>query len=125
MRREVPPNKCNVGTRSNSNTSSSMDISPETGTDSRGCTRRPKAISRDQLIATGFRDQDLGIGSILLDLLPQTIDMRLQSVGGHARIVTPHFLQQRLARNRELARPVQKTQDCRLLLGKPHLLRIC
>src|SRR5580658_5278174 len=52
------------------------------------------AGSWHQLIAAGFGHQDGGHGGVLLDLLPQAIDMRLQRVSGDAGIVAPDFLQQ-------------------------------
>src|SRR5262245_29397929 len=110
MRSDALPNKRSVGTRSNSTTSSSMDMQAwnRNRDGHRGRTRRPEPISRHQLVATGFRDQDLGVGGVFLDLLPQPVDMRLQCVRGDARIITPHFLKQRLARDGKLAGAVQE-----------------
>src|SRR6266700_3986426 len=41
-------------------------------------------------------------------------------MSGDAGIIAPYFLQQRLARHRELAGTVQKAEDRGLLLGQPH-----
>ena len=51
----------------------------------------------DEFIAAGFGHENFRIGRVLLNLLAQPIDMRLQRVGRHARIITPDFLQQGLA----------------------------
>src|SRR5260221_10548476 len=100
MRKASLPNKRNVGTRSNRTTSSSIDIQTlGPGTGYRGRFAVPN-LSRHQLVATGFRHQDLGVGGVLLDLLTQPVDVRLERVGGDARIVTPHFLQQGFTRHR-------------------------
>src|SRR5262249_1164250 len=46
-------------------------------------------VSRHQLVATGLRHQDLGIGGVFLDLLAQPVDMGFQGVGGDPGIVAP------------------------------------
>src|SRR5271167_2373541 len=53
---------------------------------------------RVQAIAAGGSHQQAAIGRIGLDLLPQTVNMRLQRVGGDAGIVAPDLVEQNLAR---------------------------
>ena len=67
-------------------------------------------------------DQDGGGGGVLLDLLTQPVDMGFERMGGDAGIVAPDFLQQRLARDRPLAGPIEKSQDRGLLLGETDLV---
>src|SRR6202163_1677786 len=43
---------------------------------------------------------------------------------GDSRIVAPDLLQQRLARDRPLARAIKVTQDRGLLLGQPYLVAL-
>src|SRR4029077_13729015 len=88
-----------------------------------GCAIRivSRIASWHQFVATGLRHQYLGIGRILLDLLAQAINVGLQSVGGDTLIVTPDFLQQRLARHRQLSGPVQEAKDRSFLLGQSYL----
>src|SRR4029077_7222101 len=78
--------------------------------------------SRHQLVATGLGDQDGGRGGVLLDLLPQPVDVRFQRVRRPSRIVAPDLLQQRLPRHRPLAGAVEIAQDRGLLLGEPDQL---
>src|SRR6202030_1433331 len=81
-------------------------------------------LSRDELVAAGFRHQDRGIGGVLLHFLAQPIDVGLERVGGDAGIVPPHFLQQDLARDRPSARAIEIAQDRGLLLGQAHLVAL-
>src|SRR6202008_4589844 len=130
MRSEAVPSRCKVGTRSSRATSSSIDIRKRfTGTEcSRATTlaanRYSETVSRPQFVATGFRDQDLRIGGVLLDLLAQPVDVGFQRVRGHTGIVAPSLLEQGLARHRELAGPIEETQDRRFLLGQADLLAV-
>src|SRR3954467_283757 len=71
-----------------------------TGQDKRG--HEGNSGSRHQLISACFGDQDGWGGRVLFDLLTKSIDVCLQGVGGDAGVVAPHFLQQRLARDRTL-----------------------
>src|SRR5438309_5427924 len=125
MRNEASPNRRSVGTRSRSATSSSIDIQVR-GSRARNLKRfaRPRSVSRHQLVATGFRDQDLRVGGVLLDLLTEAVDVGFQRVGGDAGIVAPDLLEQGLARDRHLAGPVEEAQDRRLLFRQPHLAGI-
>src|SRR4029077_9387067 len=72
--------------------------------------------------AAGFGDQDGRAGGVMLDFLAQPIDVGLERVGRDPRIVAPDLLQQRLARDRTLARTIEITQDRRLLLREPDLV---
>src|SRR5947208_846135 len=125
IRNEASPNRRSVGTRSRSATSSSIDIQVR-GSRARNLKRfaRPRSVSRHQLVATGFRDQDFRVGGILLDLLAKAVDVGFQRVGGDAGIVAPDLLEQGLARDRHLAGPVQEAQDRRFLLGEADFSRI-
>ena len=49
--------------------------------------------SVNQTVTARFGDQDLGLRRVLFDLLAQTIDMGLQRMGVHGRVVTPHLVQ--------------------------------
>src|ERR1039458_9385843 len=80
-----------------------------------------KVRSRHQFVAARFSDQDGRSGGILLDLLPQSIDVRLERVRGDSRVVAPDLLQQRLPRYRPLAGAVEVAQDRGLLLGQADL----
>src|SRR5262245_30215837 len=62
---------------------------------------RRKALGH-QFVAACLGDQDGGSGGVLLELLPQPINVRLERVSGDTGIVTPDLLQQRLARYRAL-----------------------
>src|SRR5579871_469586 len=104
MRSACGPSMASVGTCESSEMSSSMLMKPREWDD-----RAP--ASRHELVAAGFGHQDRGRGRILFHLLPQTVDVRLQRVGGHTRIVAPHFLQQRLARHRLLSGTIEIAQD--------------
>ena len=53
--------------------------------------------SRNQLVPTGFSDQDLWHRCIFFNFLAQSINMRLQCVRRHAGIVSPDLLQQNFA----------------------------
>src|SRR5215471_6667988 len=110
MRRASRPNRPSVGTRSKKAMSSSMVIE--------------RTKSRHQLVAAGFGHQDGGAGGIPFDLLPQSVDVRLERVGGDAGIVAPDFLQQHLARDRPLAGAIEVAQDCGLLLGQADLVAL-
>src|SRR5689334_13223379 len=105
MRSASRPRTASAGTRCRKAMSSSMLM------------RRRKSPSRHQLVSAAFRDKNRGRGSILLDLLPQAIDVGLERVRGDAGIVAPHFLQQHFARHRTLPGAVEKAQDRGLLLG--------
>src|SRR5215218_10790771 len=85
---------------------------------------RPGA-SWDELVTSGLGHQDSWIRRVALDLLAQSVDMGFQRVGGNAGIVSPHFLQQDLARNRALPSAIEVAQDCRLLLGQAHFVTLC
>src|SRR5262245_32051761 len=50
--------------------------------------------------------------------------MRFQRMGGDAGIVAPHFLQQRLARNRLLTGAIEIAQDRGLLFGEADLVAL-
>src|SRR5258708_34605001 len=106
MRRACRPNWLSVGTRSKKLMSSSM-VMERCSLVEHDLFRKPVSTFRDhalwhQLVAARLGDQDGGAGGVLLDLLAQPIDVGLEGVGGHARIVAPAFLQQRLAGNRTL-----------------------
>src|SRR3954454_6780848 len=124
MRNASRPRRPSVGTRSKKAMSSSIVMTVQglavQGLAVQGLSRD----SRHQLIAAGLGDQDSRRGGILLDLLAQPVDVRLQRVGGDARIVAPDFLQQGLARNRPLARTVEVAEDRGLLLGQPHFVTL-
>src|SRR5580658_2892042 len=112
MRSAGAPRRRSAGTRSRNAMSSSMVI----------VVGGPR--SRHQFVATGFGNQDRGRGRILLDLLPQSIDVRLQRVRSHARIITPDLLQQRLARYRPLAGAIKIAKDRGLLLRQTDFIAL-
>jgi hypothetical protein len=58
---------------------------------------RRERRSRNELVPTGFSDQDLWHRCIFFNFLAQSINMRLQCVRRHARIVSPDLLQQNFA----------------------------
>src|SRR5437899_12182195 len=62
-------------------------------------------------IAASIGDQDRRVGRILLDLLAQTIDVRLERVGGDAGVVAPDLVEQHVARHRPVAGAEQVFQD--------------
>src|SRR5437016_2665892 len=110
MRNASRPNRPSVGTRSKKAMSSSIVI------------QRPN--SRHELVAAGLGDQDGGAGGITLDFLPQPVNVRLERMGGDAGIVTPHFLQQHLARDRPLPGAIEIAQDRGFLLGEANLVAL-
>src|SRR5216684_6959714 len=73
-------------------------------------------------ITASVGDQDRRVGRILLDLLAQAIDVRLERVRGDAGVVAPHLVQQHVARNRPVAGAEQVFQDRGFLVGHPDLL---
>src|SRR3569833_274331 len=77
-----------------------------------------------QLVAAGIGNQDRRAAGVLLDLLPQTVDMRFERVGGHAGIVAPDLLEQGLARHRFLPGAIEKAKDRGFLLGQPDLVAL-
>src|SRR5258706_9736588 len=103
MRNAPRPNRPSVGTRSKKAMSSSIVMETSSG---------------HQFVAARLGDQDRGRRRVLLHLLAQSVDVRFERMRGHARIVAPHFLQQRLARHRALAGTIEITQDGGLLLGE-------
>src|ERR1700728_246247 len=80
--------------------------------------------SRHQFVAAGLGDEDGGSSGVLFDLLPKPINVGLERVRRHARIVAPNLLEQRFTRHRPLAGPVEITQDRRLLLGETDLVAL-
>ena len=76
---------------------------------------------RHELVAAGLGDQQLGLGRILLDLLPQPIDMRLQSMRGDAGVVAPDLMQQHVAGHDPLTGAIEIFEDRGFLLGQPDL----
>src|SRR6516225_5783565 len=95
----LAPSCASIGTRSRNAMSSSILMQSAAS---------PR--SRHQFIAAGFGDQNPGGGGVLFDLLPQPINMRFQSVGGDPGIIAPHFLQQRLTRDRPLTGAIEIAQ---------------
>ena len=61
--------------------------------------RPPAAALGHELIAAALGDKKLRLGRIVLDLLPQTINMRLERVRGDVGVIAPDILEQRLARH--------------------------
>src|SRR5215468_4688922 len=111
MRRGSRPSSPSEGTRSRKSISSSRLIGGLPG-------------SWHQFVASGLGHQDTRAGGVALDLLPQAIDVRLEGVRGDAGIVTPHFLQQHLARHRPLSGAIEIAQDRGLLLGEADLVAL-
>src|ERR1700730_1954411 len=97
------PKRCNVGMRSRKSMSSSSAMR-----------------LWHELVAAGFGHQERRVRRILLDFLPQPVNMRLQRVGGDARIVAPDFLQQHLARYRILPRAVEIAKNRGFLFREAH-----
>src|SRR5262245_14458688 len=79
----------------------------------------PESALGHQFVAACLGDQDGGSGGVLLELLPQPINVRLERVSGDTGIVTPDLLQQRLARYRALTGAVEIAQDRRFLFREP------
>src|SRR6516225_6542206 len=75
--------------------------------------------SGNELIAAGLSYQELGMRGVLLDLLPQAVDVRLQRVRGDARVIAPYLLQQHVARHDLLASAIEILEDGGLLLREP------
>jgi len=61
-------------------------------------------------------------GRIGLDLLAQPIDMRLQRMRRHTRVVTPDLVQQLLAQHRAVGVPVEELKDIDFLRGQAQSL---
>src|SRR5580698_2397281 len=77
--------------------------------------------SGDQAISARLGHQYLRLTGLFLDLLAKPVDMRLQRVSSHRRIVAPNLVQQRFARHR-LARTVEEFEDVGFLLGQANFL---
>src|SRR5215510_10319753 len=87
--------------------------------------RRRRALELGhQLVAACLGDQDGGSGGVLLELLPQPINVRLERVRGDTGIVTPDLLQQGLARYRALTGAVEIAQDRRFLFREPDFVAL-
>src|SRR5215469_4405108 len=76
-----------------------------------------------QAVAAALGDENLCRTGVVLDLLPQPVDVRLQRVRGDRRIVAPNFVQQRLPCDGP-AGAVEMLQDVRFLLSKPDLFSL-
>src|SRR5262245_58082944 len=90
----------------------------------RWCGRWPAVTgesSRNELVAAGFRDEQLGARWVLLDLLTQPVDVRLQRVRSDACVIAPDLVQQRLARDDLVTGAVEIFQDRGLFLREPDL----
>src|SRR5260370_32638420 len=72
-------------------------------------------------ITASVGDQDRRVGRILLDLLAQAIDVRLERVRGDAAVVSPHLIQQHVTRHRPVAGADQVFPDRGVLVGQPVL----
>src|SRR6516162_5660804 len=98
IRKAWRPRRLSVGTRSKNAISSSTVMDLPRVADSRYTARpwRQCRLLRHQLVSACFGHQDRWAGSVLLDLLTQPVDMGFEGMRGHTRVVTPHFLQQRL-----------------------------
>ena len=55
--------------------------------------RSRDADSGHQFVATGLGDQNGRAAGIIFDLLPQSVNVGFERVGGYTGIVAPHFLQ--------------------------------
>src|ERR1700681_765670 len=97
------PKRCSVGMRSRKSMSSSSAMR-----------------LRHELVTAGLGHQERRVRRILLDFLPQPVNMRLQCVGGDAGIIAPDFLQQHLARYRVLPRAVEVAKDRGFLFREAH-----
>ena len=87
--------------------------------------RRRRALELGhQLVAACLGVQDGRSGGVLLELLPQPINVRLERVRGDTGIVTPDLLQQRLARYRALIGPVEIAQYRRFLFREPDFVAL-
>src|SRR5690606_41747866 len=80
--------------------------------------------SGNELVAARFRHQYLRVRRIGLDLLPETIDMRLQRVGRDTRVIAPDLVQQNIPAHHLLTRPVKVLEDGRFLLRKADLAAV-
>src|ERR1700735_1290805 len=110
--RAEKPSCAKVGTRSRNAMSSSIVIGFAGG------------LSWDELITAGLGHQDFRRSRILLDLLAEPVNVCFQGMGRHAGIISPHFLQQHLARYGALAGAEKKAQNRGFLFGKPHLVAL-
>jgi hypothetical protein len=79
---------------------------------------RRERHSRNELVTTGFSDQDLWHRCIFFNFLAQPINMCLQCVRRHAGIVSPDLLQQNFSGDRFFVGPVEEPQDGGLLFGE-------
>jgi hypothetical protein len=72
------------------------------------CEKAPESrcLSRDELIATTFGDEDFCMCGITLNLLTQAVNVGFQSVGRNSRIIAPHILQQCFTRDALLTSPI-------------------
>ena len=78
-------------------------------------------MPRDELVSAGFGDQDLRLRWVGFDLLPQPVNMGLERVGRHPRIIAPDLMQQDLPSDHPLAGAIEKFEDVCLFLGQPDL----
>jgi hypothetical protein len=77
---------------------------------------------RDELVSSGFRHQQFGLGRVRFDLLAQPVDVCFERMGGGCWIVAPHLIEKRVPADDLLPGAVQELQDVRFLLGEPNLL---
>src|SRR5437868_9512498 len=74
-----------------------------------------------QPIAARLRHQDLGLRRIAFDLLAQPVDVGLEGVRRHARVVAPDLAEQRVPPDDPIAGAIEILQDGGLLLGQADL----
>src|SRR5215831_2235342 len=96
----------------------SLRLLSNQGSDRRAAGAQTCPNSGNELIAAGLSYQELGMRGVLLDLLPQAVDVRLQRVRGDARVIAPYLLQQHVARHDLLASAIEILEDGGLLLRK-------
>src|SRR6516165_556440 len=86
----------------------------------------PVCGAREELVAAAFSNEKLRIRRIMLDLLPQPINMRLKRVSCHVGIVAPDVLEQGLPGYRLLLGAMEIAKNCGLFFGQPqfYALRI-
>ena len=72
----------------------------------------------NQPVAARVCHQKPGVAGIWLDLLPQTVDMGFQRVGGDAGVIAPDLVQQHVAGDDTVLRAIEELQDIGLFLGQ-------
>src|SRR5262245_41055124 len=81
-------------------------------------------MSGYEFISSALCDEDHSLGGIGLDLLPQTVNVCLQGMGGHISIIPPYLGEELIARHDLALGAVKILKDGGLLLSQPHFLPV-